>query len=177
MMTINQLYERALNQGIEIDDVKMRELRAISFPEGWIAIDMRKFDSKRELKCILAHEIGHCETGSFYNIYSPFDLKAKCEYKANKRAVEILMPIDEVCKAMRIGYRSAWALAEFFDVTQAFADMALTFYADRLHDIKHAEKRFEMPHLMRASELPRPMPKAAGHDVIDYPDDDYESPF
>lgn len=176
-MTIRQLYQRAVDEGIEIDDVKMQELRAISFPEGWIAIDMRKFDSKRELKCILAHEIGHCETGSFYNIYSPFDLKAKCEYKANKRAVEILMPIDEVCKAMRIGYRSAWALAEFFDVTQAFADMALTFYADRLHDVKHAEKRFEMPHLMRASELPRPMPKAAGHDVIDYPDDDYESPF
>jgi len=177
MMTINQLYERALNQGIEIDNVKMRELRAISFPEGWIAIDMRKFDSKRELKCILAHEIGHCETGSFYNIYSPFDLKAKCEYKANKRAVEILMPIDEVREAMHNGYRSAWALAELFEVTQTFAHMAMTFYAEKLHDVKHVVKRLEMPRLMRASELPRPMPKAAGHDVIDYPDDDYESPF
>lgn len=91
-MTLHQLYERAYRQHIEIDEVHMRELRAVSFPEGWIAIDPRKFKSEIEFKCILAHEIGHVETGSFYNIYSPFDLKSKCEHKANKRAAEILMP-------------------------------------------------------------------------------------
>lgn len=127
-MTLDQLYERASRQGIEIDEVKMRELKAVSFPEGWIAIDRRKIETLTELKCILAHEIGHIETGAFYNIWSPFDLMEKCEHKANRRAAEILMPYHEVIAAFRAGYRTAWALAAYFDVTEDFARMAVGQY-------------------------------------------------
>ena len=58
-MTLDQLYEIAASQGIEIDEIEMRALRAVSFPEGWIAVDRRKFESETEYKCVLAHEIGH----------------------------------------------------------------------------------------------------------------------
>lgn len=144
-MTLAMLYERASQQGIEIDEVHMRELRAVSFPEGWIAMDRAKFDSDTEYKCELAHEIGHCETGSFYNIYSPYDLKEKCERKANKRAVEILMPFDMLQDAMAHGYNDVDALAEYFDVTTEFAAMALDIYAGRL--IEASEKR-QMAHVL-----------------------------
>ena len=137
-MTLHQLYERAYIQHIEIDEVHMRELRAVSFPESWIAIDPRKFNDEIEFKCILAHEIGHVETGSFYNIYSPFDLESKCEHKANKRAAEILMPLDEVRRALRRGYRTAWALAGLFEVTVEFAEMAMEMYEGEL--IKDSEQ-------------------------------------
>jgi len=74
-MTLDELYDRAQQQGIEIDNFAMREIVSVSFPENWIAIDTRKIKTRAEEKVILAHEIGHCETGSFYNIHSPFDLR------------------------------------------------------------------------------------------------------
>lgn len=128
-MTLNQLYERAYRQGIEIDEVPMRELVAVSFPQGWIAIDRRKIRTLAELTCILAHEIAHIETGSFYNVWSPFDLMAKCEYKANRRAAEMLMPLPEVRAAIRAGCASVWALAAHFGVTEDFARMAINMYS------------------------------------------------
>lgn len=138
MMTIHQLYERAIAEGIEIDEIHTSELKAAAFPEDWVLIDPWKYDSEREYKCDLAHEIAHCETGSFYNIYSPFDLKAKCEHKANRRAAEMLMPLPEVLQALRAGYCSPWALAEYFDVTEDFARMALSMYREYIHYTKEA---------------------------------------
>lgn len=175
MVTLDQLYDRAYNDGIEVDDVRMQELRAVSFPEGWIAMDSSKYDSLLEFKCDLAHEIGHCETGSFYNIYSPFDLKEKCERKANKRAAEILMPLNEVRHALRRGITSAWALAEYFEVTEDFATMALEIYADDLHGHEH-KHAVGLPPMMRASDLlPKQPPKPQRHVayVADWNDDIY----
>lgn len=151
MMTLDQLYQRAYDEGLEIDDVHMRELAAVSFPEGWIAMDSRKYDSMVKFKCDLAHEIGHCETGSFYNIYSPFDLKEKCERKANRRAVEILMPEKELRRALREGCREAWKLADWFDVTQEFAALALKIYAE--HAQTPVKATHALPPLIKASDL------------------------
>ena len=133
-MTLYQLYERAWGEGIEIDEVPMRELRAVSFREGWIAIDSSKFESMVEFKCELAHEIGHCETDSFYNIHSPYCLKSKCEHQANKRAASILMPYKEIVHALHLGYVTVWALADYFDVTPDFTEMVLNIYYDRIHN-------------------------------------------
>jgi Zn-dependent peptidase ImmA (M78 family) len=131
-MTLSTLYARIIADGISIDDVRTRELKAAAFPQGWILYDSTRFVSDRELKCVLAHEYGHCKTGSFYNIYSPYDLKEKCEYKANKYAVHMLMPYNEVWRALHKGCWTAWALADYFDVTEDFAQMALNMYADSL---------------------------------------------
>lgn len=140
-MTLDQLYKRAYMEGLEIDNVHMRELRAIAFPEGWIAIDYRKFDSETELKCILAHEIGHCETGSFYNVYSPYCLKAQCEHQANKRAAMILMPYRDVVEAIRMGYATIEELADYFEVTIEFAKMSMSIYEDRIRGIDQFDRR------------------------------------
>jgi hypothetical protein len=91
-VTLNTLYKHAEPEGIEIDGFHTRKLPSVSFPEGWIAIDTRKMHTKTEEKATLAHEIGHCETGSFYNIHSPCDIKAHHKWRANKRSYEILVP-------------------------------------------------------------------------------------
>ena len=132
MMNLNQLYERARNQHIEIDEMHTRELMASSYPEGWVLMDPSKYESRRRYKCDLAHEVAHCETGSFYNDCSPYDIKARCEHKANKRAIQMLMPFSEVMAALRSGHVCTWSLAEYFDVTEDFAAMALNLYADRI---------------------------------------------
>ena len=132
MVSISQLYERAIAQGIEIDEMHTEELKASAYPQGWILIDPSKYDNDRAFKCNLAHEIAHCETGSFYNVHSRFDLRAKCEYKANKRAAQILMPFNEVAQALRDGVDTTWELAEVFEVTEEFAAMAVRMYEDKL---------------------------------------------
>lgn len=130
-----ELYDRIAALGFEVVEVHTRALKASVFQAGYVFIDLTKFESEAELRCALAHELGHIETGSFYNVYSLFDNWEKCEYKANKRAVEILMPYPDVVRALHKGLWTAWALADYFDVTQDFAQMALDIYADRLHGL------------------------------------------
>ena len=78
-MTLDELYVYAQAKRIDVDDFPMRELKSASFPENWITMDSRKLKTKAEEKVILAHEVGHCETGSFYNIHSSFDVRGKHE--------------------------------------------------------------------------------------------------
>ena len=127
-MTLEQLSEVAAARGIEIDDVPMRELRAVSFPGGCIAMDRRKFASDAEYKCELAHEIGHCETGAFYNIHARNDVKCCCEYRANRHAAELLVPLDELRHALRYGLLPFHTLARIFDVTLEFIVMVFEVY-------------------------------------------------
>ena len=131
-MTLEQLYEIAASRGIEIDDIPMRELRAVSFPEGWIAIDRRKFSSETELKCELAHEIGHCETGSFYKNGTHTHDRDMNEHNANRYAAELLLPFSELRRAMHKGILFGHILARIYDVTREFADMVLELYEQEI---------------------------------------------
>lgn len=127
-MTLDELYDRAQQQGIEIDNFAMREIVSVSFPENWIAIDTRKIKTRAEEKVVLAHEIGHCETGSFYNIHSPYDLRERHEYKANKRSYQILIPHAELKAAVKKGLTEIWELAEYFDVPCEYMQKAAEYW-------------------------------------------------
>ena len=127
-MTIEQLLEIADNRGIRIYDFKMRELRAMSLSGGYIAMDKRKFKSDTEYKCILAHEIGHCQTGSFYNIHTHVSEKELRERQANRFAAEMLVPLAELRKAMTRGISFNRILARMFDVTLEFINMVLELF-------------------------------------------------
>jgi len=150
-MKIYELYERLAELGYEVIEMHTKAIKASIFQEKYVFIDPSKFGSEAELKCALAHELGHAISGAFYNVYSLYDDRAKCERKANRRAVEILMPVAEVRRALHRGIVEPWALAEYFDVTQQFAQMALEIYADEL--TRH-RRVVGLPPMIRASDLP-----------------------
>lgn len=129
-MTLNELYIYAENREIEVDDVPMRELVSASFPEKWIAIDTRKIKTKAEEKTTLAHEVGHCETGSFYNIHSPFDVRGKHERRANIWSYQKLVPHDELRAAVKRGITEIWELAEYFDVPCEYMQRAAEYWRE-----------------------------------------------
>lgn len=131
-MTLDQVRSLAYSRGIEIDDVPMKAIRAVSFPEGWIAIDSRKFQSEVEYKCELAHEIGHCITGSFYNIHTQASERRLSERQANRFAAEMLVPFSELRKAMQRGITFNRILAKMFEVTVEFIDMVLELFEGEL---------------------------------------------
>lgn len=134
---MNSIYTFAEKNGIEIDNVHLCKLKALSLPNA-IAIDESKMDNCRELRTCLIHEIGHCITGSFYNVNSKFDSRLKKEYIANVWAIENYIPFDELISVLRHGITELWAVAEFFNVTEEFMQKAFRYYE---HKLKTYEKQ------------------------------------
>ena len=76
----------------------------------------------------LAHEIGHCETGSFYSRYVKVDSRQRHENRADKWAIHKLIPSDRLNEAVSQGHTEIWELAEYFEVTEDFMRKAVCYY-------------------------------------------------
>ena len=119
-MDLIGLFKLADQYGVAIDNFSMRESLAISFPQGWIAVDFSRLKTIADAKECIAHEMGHIESGSFYNVNSNIDVRQRHEYRADKWAIHTLIPFEHLQKAMQAGYTEPWQLAEYFDVTEDF---------------------------------------------------------
>lgn len=89
------------------------------------ALDPRKIRSAADEAVKLSHELGHCIYGGFYNQYTPFDVRAQHENKANAWAVYRLIPWGKLKQAVKSGITEVWELAEYFDVTEDFMALAI----------------------------------------------------
>lgn len=94
----------------------------------YIGMDHSVLDSEASRRVHLGHELGHCKTGAFYNIYAARDVRQKHENRADKWAIKKLVPKDELDKAIDAGYTEIWSLAEYFDVTEDFMKKAVCWY-------------------------------------------------
>ena len=86
-----ELCQYAETRRIDIDYFPLGCLETLSMPvcgANAIAIDPAKIKSAADETYKLAHELGHCEYGGFYNAKSPLDLRGKREYKADVWAVQ-----------------------------------------------------------------------------------------
>ena len=92
MTSLDSLYELAEDEEIEIYAFDLPLTGSVSTmePDGtcYIGIDPFSIDSRSEEAVCLAHELGHCITGSFYNVYAVCDLRAKHERRADKWAIK-----------------------------------------------------------------------------------------
>ena len=74
-----QLYQEADEAGIDVVWMPLRVDRSIAtqFDDGSCAIglDPWKMCSLAEETVCLGHELGHCNTGSFYNRYAKLDIR------------------------------------------------------------------------------------------------------
>lgn len=110
-------------------DSKKQPSKAMQDLDGCaIFFNDKAFATTAKKREVLYHETGHCVTGSFYNIYSPFDIRQKHENTADRWAIKELLPFDEMRGAMREGYTEVWELAEYFDVTESFVRRAYDYY-------------------------------------------------
>ena len=76
----------------------------------------------------LAHEMGHCVTGSFYNSDAACDIRKRHEIRADKWAIKQLIPQEELQEAVAAGYSEIWDLAEYFDVPEDLMRKAICWY-------------------------------------------------
>lgn len=128
-METTKLYEIAERDGITVDRFDLLKNRSVSVKcedSMYVAIDNNM--TRAEEKVCLAHELGHCETFSFYNIYSPLDIRGKHENRANCWAIKKLIPKYQYKKALKSGYDNVYSLAEYFGVTTDFMLKAVEYY-------------------------------------------------
>lgn len=128
-MKTTELYRIAERDGISVDRFALEKNKSVSVCMNsrlFVGIDV-KLGGADERVC-LAHELGHCETMSFYNIYSPFDVRGKHERRADVWAIKKLIPKTKFFWALRHGYEDIYSLAEYFGVTPEFANKTVKYY-------------------------------------------------
>lgn len=129
-LELNALYRYADCCGIHIDCYNFSHMPSISMPdknESYIGINPFLIHSHSEEKVMLAHELGHCSTGSFYNRYAALDIRLKHEHRADKWAIKKLVPKNELKEACKY-CTNRWELSEYFGVTEDFMQKALDYY-------------------------------------------------
>lgn len=132
-LTLENFYELAEQNNITVDcyDFDLQTSMSVSIDgDCFIGINPMMLNTDIEEKINLAHELGHCMTGSFYNRYSKLDIRTKHERRADKWAINKLVPKDELEKAVKSGRESRYELAEYFNVTEDFMQKVLDFYRE-----------------------------------------------
>lgn len=131
-MEILALYEIAEQQNIEVIQHPMLENGSMSImlDDGtcYIGIDASVRDGGPQERVHLGHELGHCVTGSFYNIYAAIDHRRRHENRADKWAIQHLIPAEKLDEAITNGCTELWELADHFGVTEDFIKKAVCYY-------------------------------------------------
>ena len=131
-MEIAALYDFARQQNIEVIPFPMEKNGSMSImlEDGSCVVGMDESvrDGHVQERVHLGHELGHCATGSFYNIYAAIDHRQRHENKANKWAIQKLIPVDDLDDAVAEGCHEIWELADRFGVTEDLIRKALCYY-------------------------------------------------
>lgn len=131
-MQIHALYDLAVQQNIEVIPFPLPDSGSMSLMEEdgscYIGMDNSVRDGGIQERVHLGHELGHCLTGSFYNIYAAVDCRQRHENRANKWAVTTLIPVDDLDEAVAEGCTELWELADRFGVTEDFIKKAVCWY-------------------------------------------------
>ena len=121
MIDLPALYDFAAQHSVGVYWFSLDATESLSYMDAdgtcYIAMDPWWLRTLAVEKTKLAHELGHCETGSFYNRYAKLDLRQKHENRADKWAIQHLIPVEELDEAVADGYTDLPSLAEHFCVT------------------------------------------------------------
>ena len=132
MYSVPALYDTAKKQNIPILPFPMPANGSMSLrlEDGscCIGVDSSVLDGGQQERVHISHELGHCLTGSFYNRYSPYDLRQRHENRADKWAIEQLIPVEELDDAVAGGCTEIWELAEHFQVSEDFMRKAVCWH-------------------------------------------------
>jgi len=126
------LYALAEQQNIEVLTYPLPHNGSLSLMDAdgtcTVAMDESVLDGNALERVHLAHELGHCCTGSFYSIHTAVDSRQRHEYRADKWAVNQLISADALDDAIATGHTELWELAEHFGVTEQFMKKAVSYH-------------------------------------------------
>lgn len=132
MKSLQELYRYAREENIAVDWFPLKTRQALSLMDEqgrcYVAIDPDKLTGEADERAKLAHELGHCATGAFYNQYSDFDSRQRQENKADKWAICQVVTEEELDDAVAQGRVTVWELAEYFGIPESLMQKAVCWY-------------------------------------------------
>ena len=132
MTELSALYRHAEQLNIPVFHLPLPQTGSVSMMDEQgrcaIGLDLPHRRTRTERRVRLAHELGHCATGSFYNRWSPADVRRLHENRADKYAVRLLISPEDLDEAVAEGFTEPWELAEHFGVDEAFLNKAVCLY-------------------------------------------------
>ena len=126
------LYQYAEDNNIIVEHLDLKQNKSLSARirnRDFIGLDNSILNGSAVERTHLAHEIGHCATGSFYEVESPLQVRGKYEYKAQKWAVLHLIPKVELLYLLKKN-TPKWEISEYFGVTESLVDTAINYYCE-----------------------------------------------
>ena len=134
-MEVGALYSLASQQNIRVLSYPLPYNGSVSVMtdsgDCYVGMDDHICDQGALERVHLAHELGHCVTGSFYNRHTPYDCRQKQENKADKWAICQLVPPEQLDEAIAAGYTELWQLSEYFDLPEDCVETSLTYWKER----------------------------------------------
>lgn len=120
MDRLDSLYQDAENNGILIaaGPLKCESMIVDDKGDVSIALNAGSLTSRQYELYLVAHEMAHFHTGTYYKLYSPLQLRCQMEWRADTRMVCDLVPIEDLRDAIHRGYTEPWELADYFDVPE-----------------------------------------------------------
>lgn len=100
-----------------------------------IALNYDNIGTYIEEKCVLAEELGHYYYEATYSLYcQDLQVISKQERKAKKWAYNVLVPYEDLRRAIKNGLTTVYGLANYFEVTEAFISKCVEFYIEKYGD-------------------------------------------
>lgn len=131
-MTNEKLLELAEEKEIDVQEFNSMPLKGLAVRTDddihHIAINKSMCKNSIDEKETLAHEIGHCETGSLYCSTESYCIREKCEENAKRWTINTLIPFDKLLSAVKSGYTECWEIADKLDVTCQLVQQAFEYY-------------------------------------------------
>ncbi len=132
--TLSDLYKLAEEDGIKVMSFNLPKNKAVTVNIGddcYIGVDPAVFGRECEERVVLAHEMGHIATGGFYDTDCSDLQRKKIEQKAEKWAIQFLVPIKLLKEAIKNGVYTTNDLAEHFSVPVSYMEKVLKYYSEK----------------------------------------------
>lgn len=130
--SLYQLYQEAEDDHIPVMWLSLRGDRSMAVQDEngncIIGVDPWKLETIAEETVCIGHELGHCKTGSFYSPDSRFEIRKKLENRADRWAINRIVPESDFDDAIAEGHTDFWSLSEKFGVTEEFIKKAACLY-------------------------------------------------
>lgn len=130
-MDLNQVYEKVNKSGIDIflHDYNCIKAVTIEVDKNYaIFINKNLIEDSDDEFCVLAHEYGHCKSGSTHKLHSKYDLICRHEYRANRKAILDFLPIERIEEAIDYGCKTPYEFSVYLDVPERFVKTAIEHY-------------------------------------------------
>lgn len=130
-MELNRLYDITEKENIKVYDWHIEDCNGIYLNYekiNAIGLNYDELGTYVDEKCTLAEELGHYYCNATYSLYSDSSTISKKEYRAKKWAYNVLIPIEKLKEAIKIGLTSIEDLADYFEVNYGFMNNCLKYY-------------------------------------------------